>query len=493
VLELDIERQKERLVFHESSVLIYQSKMKFSGVLDEPPGQPLTLRLTSDGVDLAGWDKLLVPLSRYHTAGKLRWDLSIRKNLAPDGIEITGDLVLDNVQAKEKRSGRGIEQANARVAFRGKEARVERLVLRSGSSDLAVEGAVADLFQPTLRYSLRSAKLNLGDLTSAAAYKADEMKSLAGSGELLLKDGKFFGRGNLSSAEGTVQKVAYRNLRGEAAWIPGAVTIKNFSFQALNGNFRANGAWETDGQNSFKLALEPGIESVDLKALLAQKFPRFKERIDGQLNFKAKLRAESKTLEALPKSLAGQGETQLRNGSLKDFNLMQLVFANVSGLPGIAKLRVPARFAALAQNKDTTFESLTATFAVKQGRIYSKDLLLSTADYNITADGSIGLDETMKWDATLVMSPQFTEELVQEFKNARYLVDRRGRLVVPFRVEGKLPRIQAKPDLQKLAQQMQKGAPVNRAERAVEESERQPRKSGRRERIQKRLEQFLGK
>jgi hypothetical protein len=81
-----------------------------------------------------------------------------------------------------------------------------------------------------------------------------------------------------------------------------------------------------------------------------------------------------------------------------------------------------------------------------------------------------------------LMSPQFTQELVQEFKNARYLVDRRGRLVVPFRVEGKLPRVQAKPDLQKLAQQMQKGFVPRGAERAPEESERQPRKSGRRER-----------
>ncbi|MGH7769886.1 MAG: AsmA family protein [Candidatus Binatia bacterium] len=482
VLELNLERRKERLLVHESSVAIYQSKMKFSGALDELPERSLTLRLTSDGMDLAGWDKLLVPLSRYNTAGKLRWDLSIKKHLAQEGVEISGALVLDNVQAKEKRSGRGIEQATARVAFHGTEARVEHLVLRSGSSDIAVEGAVADLSQPTFRYSLRSAKLNLGDLTPAAAYKADEMKSLAGSGELLLKDGKILVRGQLSSAEGTVQKVVYRNLRGEAAWSPGLVTFKNFSFQALNGNFRANGAWETAGQNSFKLALEPGIESVDFRTLLAQKFPLFKERIDGQLNLKARLKAESKTLEALPKSLAGQGETQLRNGSLKDFNLMQLVFANVSGLPGIAKLRVPARFAALAQNKDTPFESLTATFTVKQGRIYSKDLLLATADYNIMAEGSIGLDQTMKWEAMLLMSPQFTQELVQEFKNARYLVDRRGRLVVPFRAEGKLPRVQAKPDLQKLAQQMQKGFATKGADRAPEESDKQPRKTSRRER-----------
>jgi hypothetical protein len=171
---------------------------------------------------------------------------------------------------------------------------------------------------------------------------------------------------------------------------------------------------------------------------------------------------------------------------------MQLAFSKLSGLPGMSNLRVPARFAALARKKETPFDSLTATFTMKQGRIYSKDLLLSTADYSIGADGSIGLDKTMKFNAMLVLSPQFTQELAQEYKNIRYLVDRKGRLAVPFRVEGTLPRIQAKPDLQKLGQQMQKDFVGKGAARATEESEK-PVKKSRRERIQKGLEQLFGK
>jgi hypothetical protein len=130
---------------------------------------------------------------------------------------------------------------------------------------------------------------------------------------------------------------------------------------------------------------------------------------------------------------------------------------------------------------------------VKQGRIYSRDLLLATADYNISAAGSVGLDKTMKWDAMLILSPQYTQELVQEYKNLRYMVDRRGRLAVPFRIEGKLPNIRAKPDLQRLAQQMQKGIVARGPERPLEESENAPNKASRRERIQKGIEQWLGK
>ena len=64
--------------------------------------------------------------------------------------------------------------------------------------------------------------------------------------------------------------------------------------------------------------------------------------------------------------------------------------------------------------------------------------------------------------------------------------------MVPFRVEGALPRIQASLDLHKLGQQMQKDLAGKGAESATEESER-PAKKSRRERIQKGLEQLFGK
>jgi hypothetical protein len=260
----------------------------------------------------------------------------------------------------------------------------------------------------------------------------------------------------------------------------------------MNGNFRAAGSWDTSNAGALKLQLEPGIESIDLKTLGLQKFSGLRDRIEGQLSLKARLRGESASLEDLPKSLDGQGEAQVKNGSIRNFNLVQLLFSKVSTLPGFSRLRFPTRFAALAQRKDTAFDSLTGTYTVKQGRIYSKDLLLATADYNISADGSIGLDKTVKFNAVLVLSPQFTQELVQEYKNVRYLVDRRGRLALPFQVEGRLPRIQARPDLQKLGQQAQKDAGIKGTERAPEEAEK-PAKKSRRERIQKGVERFFGK
>ena len=496
-ISLRMERRKERLILEQSLITLNNLKLKFSGSLDELPERRLMLRLSSDGLDLAGWDKLVMPLSGYNTRGNLRWDLSISKNLSQqDSLEIRGDLSLADVQAKDKKSGRGVDRATARISFRGKEARVEQLALRAGSSDISLDGTLTDPSRPTLRYSLRSQRLNLSDLTGLAAHKSNEMKSLTSVGELQIRDGKTSVRGNVSSSEGTLEEIPYRNLRGEVAWSPTGLSFKNLSFQAMNGTLRGAGSWETGARNSVRLVLDPNIESMDLKPLLSRQFPRFKDHIEGQLNLKAKLNGESKASSELPQSIQGEGEAHVRGGSLRDFNLAQLVISKVSGMPGGANLissRIPARVQALLEKKDTSFDTLGGTFTVKQGRIYSDDLLLATPDYSITAKGSMGLDKSMKWDATLVMSPQFTQELIQESKNARYMLDQKGRLAIPFRLEGTLPRVQAKPDLRALIESIQRGLLRKRTQPTDGEGEKEPKKRERRDRIPKELEQLFEK
>ncbi|MFQ5902441.1 MAG: AsmA family protein [Candidatus Binatia bacterium] len=496
-MELKVRRQKNRLIFEESALTLHNLKLKFSGQLEELPERRLTLHLRTDGVNLSDWDGLLLPLSPYSMGGKLRWDFSIKKNLGlqDGGLDIRGTLNLDDTQVKDKKTGRGLEKVAAQVFFRGKEARIEDSSFRLGSSDVAFKATLPNFSQPTLRYTLRSPKLNLADLTGLSTYKADEMKALQSTGELQMGKGKTKLRGDLSSSEGTLQGILYRNLRGKIAWSPRSVSFKNLSVQALSGTFRVNGAWETGAKNSQRLALNSNIRAVDLKAQLSHKFPKFKDHIEGQLNFRAKLRGGSKNGSTLQESLQGEGETQIRYGSLKDFNLVERVLSKVTGLPGISNLlssRMPSRYSTIFKRRDTPFDTLAATFSVEQGRIQTEDLLLSTPDYSINGKGWIGFDKTMKWNATLIMSPQFTQELMKKHKNVRYMLDRQGRLAVPFRLKGTLPNVQAKPDLKGLVKAIQRGLLRRGIERALG-GKKDKKKKGKRDWIQKGLEQLFGK
>lgn len=342
--------------------------------------------------------------------------------------------------------------------------------------------------------ALQERELNLQGTVTLDQLQVQDRKSGRGVEKMTARLSLRGKEARIEKGQGLWDGIALSNLKGDLAWLPAGLSFKNLSFQALGGTLRANGSWETRPDDSVQLVLDSNIEAMDLNALLSQKFPNFKDHIEGQLYFKAKLRGESKNSAALQDSLEGEGATQVRGGSLKNFNLVERVLSKVTlpGVPNLISSRMPARYNAILQRKDTPFETLAATFTVKQGRIYSDDLSLVTPDYSVRGEGSIGFDRTTKWDATLAMSAQFTQEILKEHKNARYMVDRQGRLAVPFRLDGTLPYVQVRPDLQGLAEGIQKGLLKKGMDRVLG-GEKDEKNKTKRDWIQKGLEQLFGK
>lgn len=496
-LELNLRNRKDRLVLDTSELTLHNLKLKFSGALDESPERVLTLRLRLDRSNLSGWEGLIAPLSSYQTRGTLEFDLSVKKALGvPSGeLELRGGLSLTDVQAKEKNSGRGFDQLNSKVSFLGKQIRVERSSLRLGSSTLAFEATVPDLTSPAMQYTVWSPKLSLTDVTGHPAILSAWIKDLKSTGALQNGRGQTTLKGNVSASQGSAQEILYRNLQGEISWSPGSASVKGLSFQALGGTFRADGVWAKSAPRQQRLALNARVDGMDLKALLTQKFPTFKDHIAGKLDLTARVRAEGKNGSFWQDSLRGEGETEIRQGIVKDVNLVEQVLGKVTGLPGISDLLssgLRARYRSLLQNRDTAFDKLAATFTIADKRIHTRDLLLATRDYTVKGEGWIGFDKTMRWNGELVMSSQFTQELMREHRNVRYLLDRQGKLAVPFRLEGTLPQVQPKPDAQWLAAQIQRGLLQRGLERALG-GEKEKKGKERQDWIQKGLEKLFGK
>ncbi|MBI4523040.1 MAG: AsmA family protein [Deltaproteobacteria bacterium] len=459
-LDLRLGRQKNRVVVEESILAVRKTKIKFSGVVEAAPDPHLLVRVRSDATDLSGWATLLPSLAGYRVGGMIRLDLSILKRfgLREKDLEIRGALRVDNSQAKERGSGRGIEGITARIFFTGKEARAEDLSFRLGGSDLNVEARMPDLAQNKLQYSLRSSRLNLADLNGLVGQKSDELKTLTSTGEVEITSGKPVLRGNLFSSEGVLQEIPYRNLKGEIVWSEGRVSFKNVSLQALSGTLRANGAWQLDAK-AQRVSLDSSIDAVDLKEFLSQRFPSFKDHIEGTLHLTSRLRGEGSGSAELRENIKGEGAAQIRGGSLKNFNLPERLVSGLSRLPGTTKLPVSRspRFISLLERSDTPFDVLAASFILEQGRVRTRNLSLSTPEYSISGEGWIGMDQTMKLNGWLFTSPQLTQDLVHENGNLRYLMDRHGKLAIPFRLEGSFSHLQLKPDLQGLLSAMQRG------------------------------------
>ena len=471
--------------------------------------------LTSEGpLSVAGefqgsLDDLKARLSVKATGTEIRYGNWLSKSKGiPAELDVKVNRRKDRVVFEES----SLTLHNLKLQFSGllEESPERRLAiqLRSNDVDLAgwekllpslssysTGGVVRGELSVKKNLGLQERELNMQGTMTLDRFQAQDRKSGRGVEKMSARLSLRGKEARIEKGEGIWDGIPLSNLKGDLAWLPTGLSFKGLSFQALGGTLRANGSWETRPDNSVQLTLEPNIEAMDLNALLSQKFPNFKEHIEGQLYFKAKLRGESKNSAALQDSLEGEGAAQVRGGSLKNFNLVERVLSKVAGLPGVPNLissRASARYSAVLQRKDTPFETLAATFTVKQGRIYSNDLSLVTPDYSVRGEGWIGFDKTIKWDAALAMSAQFTQEILREHKNARYMVDRQGRLAVPFRLDGTLPYVQARPDLQGLAEGIQKGLLQKGMDRLLG-GEKDEKNKTKRDWIQKGLEQFFGK
>jgi hypothetical protein len=135
-----------------------------------------------------------------------------------------------------------------------------------------------------------------------------------------------------------------------------------------------------------------------------------------------------------------------------------------SNVSAAAKARLPAALIELAKPNDTQFETLEANFTIDKGRFISDDLIVTMADYTVTGAGWFDLDRSTRWNGQLVLSPRLTQEIQRDLRWIRRLLDRRGRLAIPFRIEGKIPDVRIRIENRNLTQAL-RGTPSRERDR----------------------------
>jgi hypothetical protein len=129
-----------------------------------------------------------------------------------------------------------------------------------------------------------------------------------------------------------------------------------------------------------------------------------------------------------------------------------------SAVSAAALSRVPPGFAALFDRPDTPIESLQGNFTVEENRVFTEDLVITTPDYTITGAGSIGFDRSTRWNGLIMLSPRLTQEVQRDYRIIRYLLDRRGKLAIPFHIEGRIPNVTVRLENRALAQALRTGS-----------------------------------
>src|SRR5262249_24010542 len=198
-----------------------------------------------------------------------------------------------------------------------------------------------------------------------------------------------------------------------------------------------------------RYGIDGTIHDVALGPLLAARGPELAAHLDGRLDATVSLAGAGKAPGAVRRSLDGTIRLEMRDGVMRGVDLVDEILRGSTGVERLATL-VPA---ALRQKRpdlfgaaDTRFEEVRASARVADGRARTDDLVMRTASYRMSGQGSVGLDGTIDMTVILLAGPALTADVLASVKDARWVKNEDGLLEVPIHLGGRLPRIRPQPD-----------------------------------------------
>jgi AsmA-like protein/uncharacterized protein DUF748 len=461
-IRTQISRQKQQLFFHDSELDLGADKLNFAGSIDYGKEPGLRMKLKSQGGSVAGWSRFLSLPAFEAVAGKADLNVTLKKSLTDVDAQasLIGGLKLSDAAFKHKASGRSLQDVQAAISFDGTRARLENGRFRLGRSVIFLNGTTANVFAPRLVSTVRSPELFSADLPMLTPSASVRLKDVLGQAEIFLENNEWILTGSLAAQQGDLNDWPLRDLRADIALAPAGLTFKNLRARILNGQLRSDGFWPATTEHERHLKFSSQVDAIDLRALFAQIFPPLKDRIEGQLNGQGQFELDGLEGPSARAGLKGFGEASLQRGAIKNFNLVSQLLMKGSGsaVSAAAMSRLPPGFAALFNRPDTPIESLKVNFTVEEKRVFTDDLVITTPDYSVTGAGWIGFDRSVLWNGLIVLSPQLTQEVQRDYRMIRYLLDRRGRLAIPFRIDGRIPNVNVRLENRALAQALRTGS-----------------------------------
>jgi hypothetical protein len=174
--------------------------------------------------------------------------------------------------------------------------------------------------------------------------------------------------------------------------------------------------------------LDVGVDRVQAADVLAR-FTSLKDFLSGRLTGQVALSGVGTTWEDLAPTLTGRGKLAVTEGVFRTFNLLKDVLGSAEAL----------ETSRLGERPDTPFDRLTASIEIRDQALRITDARLSAGEFGATADGVVGFDSSI--DARVRVSvPRSAVGGFATTALGAALADDDGRLHIPVRLSGRLPK-----------------------------------------------------
>jgi len=462
LLTADAQYANRTLFLRHAAVKLHTLMLESKGEVRLGGAPELNLNFTSKPVPLDGWDKIIPAVAGYQLAGEMQVNATLRGVLGRGGgPQIQGVVSLANVGAQPPQLPQPVKDLNARINFTGARAEVKDATFSLGRSRIRLAAAIEKFSPLTLSYKISTPEVWPADFQAdlAEERKADVIKNLASEGQVAMQEGGLAFQGKLLSAQGTLHKIGYKNLEANLALANQVATIRSLRVTALNGAVQAEGEYAyKNSPPRFSFASK--FQGVDLKELYGALSPKAEKDIRGRLNGEMKVSGSGQKWEEIKPTLLGQGNAEVAQGALLNFNLADGAMSGVAGMPGLKNMinpRLRKKYPEIFEAKDTEFKEMKAVFDLADGRVNMKEVRIVASDYAVQGNGWADLDRKVNFRAALLFSQRLSADLADSAHEMKYLFNNQNQLEVPFTLSGKLPNVKPKPDVGYLAKMFQRG------------------------------------
>ena len=462
IISTDAQYTANAVLLRQFELKLHTLELASKGEVRLGDGTELNLSVGSKPASLDGWEKIIPAIENYELSGKTEVRATVRGKFGGGASpQVQGVLNLAGVSAKPPQFPKAIKDLNATINFTGQRADIKETTLSLGNSRIRL-AAVIEKFSPlTLSYKMSTPEIWPADFQSALSEerKADVIKELTSEGRLAMQDGNVTLQGRLVSAQGTLYKIGYKSLDATLSLANKIANIRSLRVNALGGALQAEGEYAFNNPVP-RFSLASKVQGVDVKDLYSAFSPKADRDVRGRLNADIKISGSGEKWEEMKPTLRGQGEAEVLQGALLNFNIAEGALSGITGMPGATNMINPklrSKYPATFESKDTEFNEMKALFDVADSRINVKSLRIAAADYFTQGNGWVDFNRKVDFRSVLTFSQAMSADIAQSAREVKFLLNAQNQLEIPFAVTGRLPNVKAKPDANYLGKMVQRG------------------------------------
>ena len=460
-LTADARYAGDKIAIRKSALKLHTLELASAGEINLGAAAVLNLSIDSKPAALEGWDKLVPAVERYHLKGTMEIQATVRGAVGTGAApQMQGTVTLTNASAQPPDFPKPIENLDTIIKFAGQRAEIRDMTLTLGRSRIQLAAAIEKFAPLTLTYKMSTPEIWPADYTAALseARKTDVIRGLRSEGRFTAAGANMAYQGKLSSAVGSLYNVAYKDLEASLTLADKVANIERLRVNALSGQIQAQGQYAfKDPTPSFSVGTK--LHGIDVKELYSALDAKAERDIHGRMNANMKLSGSGKTWEEIKPALRGQGDAEVIQGVIYNFNIAENALTGITGIPGLTNLLSPSlrkKYPETFTAKDTEFRELKSQFDIANGRINLKNVHMSAAEFVVVGSGWADFNRRIESRATLTFSQRLSTDLVHSAREIKYLLNSQGQLEMPFSVSGQMPNVKAQPDTSYLGQLVQR-------------------------------------